>query len=482
MKILVADSKDAYQWRTVATLAEPGMPADAWIGHACVMDREHVAAVYAPRTFTNKPDLMQGGAFTAVVDVKTGRVTKLPFTASLAYFDPTCNPQTGTAAFTAFRDDKTRLAVVTTSGKIITDASVEGQVTSAVPVNGGLVAARGRHLVRFSPSGKTRTLARADSVPFQIRPTRDGVAFLDRMGDTARAKLWIERGKPSTLASGKLGDLALKQGIGGRVFLTGQPKNARLAGSAVTRLNVSPDAEVSSLGRLAVDPVLMPGVRAGLENIQNARKGFTKEEPSATPRSAKGTADDVGAPTITSISTATGQKITQALVDTTGTTGKESFSPALAITGTSRPAPGRSGRAAAADDPRASTPVDTDRWCSIPRNDVKTLALQPTSNQVEWAVDMAIRGELRAKWLRQGGWRSQAGLGTVDPQGLFPPPTLEGGGRIPAQVLLGVLAQESNLWQAESGAIPGQMGSPLAAIAGFYGGHVRWSGVLTATR
>ncbi|MET9518248.1 hypothetical protein [Streptomyces sp. NPDC002994] len=470
MKILVADSKDAYQWRTVTTLAEPGMPADAWIGNACVMDREHVAAVYAPRTFANKPDLMQGGAFTAVVDVKTGTVTKLPFTASMAYFDPTCNPETGTAAFTAFRDNKTRLVTVTTSGKTIADASVDGQVTSAVPVNGGLVAARGRHLVHLSPSGKARTLARADSVPFQIRPTRDGVAFLDRTGDTARAKLWTERGKPSTLASGKLGDLALKQGTEGRLFLTGQAKNARPAGSTMTRLNVPAEAEVSSLGRLAVDPVLMPGVRAGLDNIQNAGKGFTKGEPSAARRSAQGPADDAGPPTITSTSTATGQKITQALADTTSATGKESFSPALpTTTGTSRPAPGRSGWAAAADDPRASTPVDTDRLCSIPRNDVKALALQPTPNQVEWAVNMAIRGELRAKWIKQGGWRTQAGLGTVDPQGLFPAPTLKGGGRIPAQVLLGVLAQESNLWQAEGGAIPGQMGNPQAAIAGFYG-------------
>ncbi|MDN3297597.1 GDSL-type esterase/lipase family protein [Streptomyces ficellus] len=469
LKILVADSKEAYEWRTVATLAEPGMPADAWIGNACVMDREHVAAVYAPRTFTNKPDLMQGGAFTAVIELQTGTVTKLPFTASMAYFDPTCNPQTRTAAFTAFRDNKTRLITVATTGKTIADASVDGQVTSAVPVNGGLVAARGRHLVHLSPTGKARTLARADSVPSQIRPTRDGVAFLDRTGDTARAKLWTKRGETSTLASGKLEDLALKQGTGGRVFLTGQPKNARLAGSAVTRLNVPADAEVSSLGRLAVDPVLMPGVRAGLDNIQNAGKGFTKAEPSAPRRSAQGPANDAGAPTITSLSTATGQKITQALVDTSSATGKESFSPALNTTGTSRPAPGRSGRAAAADDPRASTPIDTDRLCSIPRNDVKALALQPTPNQIEWAVNMAIRGELRAKWIKQGGWRAQAGLGTVDPQGLFPPPTLKGGGRIPAQVLLGVLAQESNLWQAEGGAIPGQMGNPQAAIAGFYG-------------
>ncbi|GAA3830047.1 hypothetical protein GCM10022403_074090 [Streptomyces coacervatus] len=104
LHILVADSTKAYQWKTAAVLSEPGMPADTWIGNQCVMDHDHVAAVYAPRTFTNKPDLMQGGAFAAVVNLSTGQVTKLSFTASLAYFDPSCDPDTHTAAFTAFRD------------------------------------------------------------------------------------------------------------------------------------------------------------------------------------------------------------------------------------------------------------------------------------------------------------------------------------------------------------------------------------------
>ncbi|MFI1337571.1 hypothetical protein ACH4U7_47290 [Streptomyces sp. NPDC020845] len=92
-------------------------------------------------------------------------------------------------------------------------------------------------------------------------------------------------------------------------------------------------------------------------------------------------------------------------------------------------------------------------------------------NQVEWAVDMAIRGNLTSAYVRQGGWRTVAGLGTVNPQGMFPLPSLEGtsGGRIPAQVLLGVLAQESNLWQAEGGALPGQTSSTLASTNGFYG-------------
>jgi hypothetical protein len=283
LKVLVADSKDAYQWRTVATLAEPGMPADTWIGNSCVMDRDHAAVVYAPRTFTNKPDLMQGGAFTAVVNLKSGRVTKLPFTASLAYFDPSCNPETRTAAFTAFRDSRTRLLTVDTSGRTATDTTVTGQVTSAVPTKDGLVAAHGRRLVHVDPAdSKLRRLAAADSVPFGIRPTSKGIAFLDRKGETAHAKLWKGRGKPSALASGKLGDLALEQGTGGRAFLTGNATNAKLTGTAVTRLDVPADTDVSSHGRLAVDPVLMPGGRAWSGSATRARAS-----PRRNPRPAR---------------------------------------------------------------------------------------------------------------------------------------------------------------------------------------------------
>lgn len=38
--------------------------------------------------------------------------------------------------------------------------------------------------------------------------------------------------------------------------------------------------------------------------------------------------------------------------------------------------------------------------------------------------------------------------------------------------MLGIMAQESNLWQAEPGSIPGQMGTPLAAVDGYYGHQI----------
>ncbi|MFF3914451.1 hypothetical protein ACFYZB_13330 [Streptomyces sp. NPDC001852] len=207
-KILVADESDAYQWKTAAALSEPGMPADSWIGNTCVMDRDHVAAVYAPRSFTNKPDLMQGGAFTAIINTSTGDVTKLPFTGTLAYFDPSCNTVTHTAAFTQYREMndasklRTRVITVDMAGKTLyKSGELRGQVSSPAPVNDGVVAGLGQDLVQVGKNGRIRKLAHGDSIPFDIRPMPGGkTSFMDRKGTTtgqakvftgtANRKLW----------------------------------------------------------------------------------------------------------------------------------------------------------------------------------------------------------------------------------------------------------------------------------------------------
>jgi hypothetical protein len=89
--LLAAEAADGYAWRTVASLSEPGLETDAWIGNVCVTGSGRSAVVvYAPRTFTNKTDLFDRGGFTAVVDLRTGGVRKLPVTTSVAYFNPGC--------------------------------------------------------------------------------------------------------------------------------------------------------------------------------------------------------------------------------------------------------------------------------------------------------------------------------------------------------------------------------------------------------
>ncbi|MGW2863261.1 SGNH/GDSL hydrolase family protein, partial [Streptomyces sp. NPDC001205] len=401
LHILVADSSGAYAWKTAATLAEPGMPADSWIGNQCLMDHDHAAVVYAPRAFTNKPDLMQGGAFTAIVNLATGHVTKLPFTASLAYFDPSCNTTTHTAAFTAFRDmndpasTRTRIMTVDTAGKTTATAAAKGEITSAVPVKDGAVAGLGKHLVHLDHSGAVKNLADADSVPFDIRPTADGkVAFVDRSGDSAAtAKLFAGGGKPSVLASGRLGDLDLAQGEAGKAFLTGHPTAIRdTAGTGVTRINAPANVDISTHGRLAVDPVLTPGVRAGLAHIKDAGKGFTKPEEPAP--QAPASTDRSGPATVTSTATTTGTKLTQSAQQQAADGSGTIPSPVLgAASGAKSALTGAAPKSAAGG--ASNDPTDPDRWCAVSRNDVSLQALQPTPNQVEWAVDMAVRGQLR---------------------------------------------------------------------------------------
>ncbi|CAL9326333.1 hypothetical protein SUDANB51_00514 [Streptomyces sp. enrichment culture] len=468
LHLLVADSGNAYAWRTAAVLSEPRLPADTWIGNQCVMDGHHAAVAYAPRTFTNHQDTMLGGAFTAIVDLDNGSVTKLPFNASLAYFDPSCDPATRTAVFTAYRGGKTRLVTVNTHGETLADTTAKGQITSPVPTRDGVVAAAGNRLVHVDRHGKTEKLAATRHAPYGIHVRADGtVSYLDRADDTKANVKTYAHGRTATVAGGRLTAMNLRQGADGTVFLTGHAtpgKNFKASG--IKALSVSPDADVSSHGRLAVDPVVSPAVQAGLDHIADAGRNFTApktKEPAA--KREHGTTSHVL--TITGTAAATGER-TEQTAPAPATTAGGTTSPSL--TGSTQPQLTTMSMMTTADSTSIEhNPVDTDRWCSVPRNDVDTQALQPTPNQVEWAVDMAVRGDLRSGYLAQGGWRSQTGIGTIDPQGMFPVPTLNTGGRIPAQVELGILAQESNLWQAESGAIPGQMGSPLAAVDGFYG-------------
>ncbi|WP_063736961.1 hypothetical protein [Streptomyces sp. RTd22] len=197
--------------------------------------------------------------------------------------------------------------------------------------------------------GKVKDLTTADSVPFDIRPATSGkVAFVDRSDNTtAHAELFTGHGRPAIITAGKLGDIDLHQGAAGRVFLTGRPTGTlRTKGTGVTRINAPADTDVSTLGRLAVDPVLTPGVHTGLERIKNSGKGFTKAEPSSQERSAQAPATmtaDAPMTVMTSTATTTGEKITQSVQETMKPTVKGTFSPALTTDGSN--ASRRSGNA-----------------------------------------------------------------------------------------------------------------------------------------
>lgn len=459
LHVLVADSSQAYAWRTVATLAEPGFDTSQWVGNACVTGSgRRAVVVYAPREFTNQAELLQRGAFAAVVDLQTGAVTKLPYQVSLSYSDPGCGVgETAVLAQENDQETETRLLVLdTTTGKITHAIAASGQVTSGVPVGTSIVAAKSGQLTRFDMAGHARTLAKTSGSAFSIHPDGHGdIEFMDIAGQSARVHS-LAGTKNTTVASGPLGSLDLHSGTGGRLFLSQPGHGPASLPAGLVHLDAPASAVVSTQGSLVINQAVSSTLS---ERVANPLTAVAPDQSTTV---------DIQSKVL-----GTGKALHFAVDPTANGKlqgGINTPSPALGIPSSAPATVAPKARTSAATPLAVSSPtstVDDDRGCAIPRNDPAEQVLQPTPNQVEWAVDMAVRGDLTNTWVTQGGWRTADGLGTVSPQAMFPLPALTGGGRIPAQVLLGILAQESNLWQASYHALPGQTGNPL--VGNFYG-------------
>jgi hypothetical protein len=485
--ILVADESSGYTWRTAASLSEPGFDTDMWIGNACVTGSGKRAVVaYAPRTFTNKDDLMARGAFTAIVDLDTGVVTKLPRQASLAYFSPGCG-RGETAVFTQAGGETknaTRLIKVdAATGKLAAPIELKGEVTSPVPVGSGIVAADSARLVKIDRSGRRTVLAATGQVPFLLKPDADGgVVYMDRPAagtqQTAQGQGFVERvtaqdiargdakkTKPAQLAVGPLTKMDLAASADGRVFITGDTKTSRaLPRTVKQRTDVPTDSIASTRGEALVTAT---GWADGKDPRLSAEPG--------TARAARFTLKVVSTGKSVNFQVRPGQQgIGPKIHGAERSPALPAPAPAKKPTATKMPAASRSTRTLTTAT-SAST-VDDGRVCSIPRNDPAQQTMQPKPRQVEWAVDQAITGNLNSLISRQANWKNE-GMDAYQPQTLFPLRSLAGGGRIPAQVMLGITAQESNMWQASSHVVPGETGNPL--VANYYGTPYTSSGEQT---
>lgn len=464
--LLVADARKGYAWRTAATLNEPGFEADMWIGNACVTGSGKRAVVaYAPRTFTNKAQLMNRGAFTAVVDLTSGAVTKLTVQASLAYFSPGCG--TGeTAVVSRFSDEDVNTTQLVTidaaQGTTGTPLKVDGQVTSAVPgAHGHILAADSARIVRIdAKTGHRVPVARTEQIPFLLRPDADGgLVFMDRPVARSRSvqaqgavkrvgAADIEAGQPGNattarLATGDLTGMDLSASASGTVFITGEATVAENLPKTVKYPKVPKDFRASTRAEALSGAVWADGKDA---------------------RAAQGGDVLVRAARVSLTSVGTGKNARFEVMPVASGThsgeGRE-LSPALAGPGGTKAA----GSGLLAGGSRTEI-VESERTCSVPRNDYRKQAYQPTPRQIEWAVDQAISNNLD-KWIsRPANWKN-LGMSAYKPQTLFPRKSLRGGGQIPAQVMLGITAQESNMWQAARFALPGVTANPL--IGNYYG-------------
>ncbi|MET9935314.1 MULTISPECIES: hypothetical protein [unclassified Streptomyces] len=72
----------------------------------------------------------------------------------------------------------------------------------------------------------------------------------------------------------------------------------------------------------------------------------------------------------------------------------------------SRTAAGPTTLAATAATGSRTEIVESERVCSVPRNDPRNQTMQPKPRQVEWAVNMAIRGKLNTHISRPANWKN----------------------------------------------------------------------------
>jgi hypothetical protein len=442
LDVLVADQSEAYQWRTAARLAEPAIDTNQWIGAACLTGSGTRAVVmYAPRQFTNGTVERASGGFVAIVDVTSGAVRKLSVRASLAYFNPGCGAGED-VALTRFADDGASSSTVSVvdaaTGRTRYELTTSGQLTSAVPVGAGVVAADGAHLVSLTPGQPERTLTTEAGIPFRLHPDRAGaVGYQVPSGGQVGVRRWAA-GTSTLLGTGKLGAVQVT-GSAGQVFVTGPDSGKVRPAAGWQVLPVPVNVDVSTTGALAVlNSTKQRSAQVSIDaRVTRTGKSVSFSLHGDPPQPADGVA----------------------------------MSPGFTAT-----APGRAPAAgiAPAVDP-STVPWDPDRACSVPRNDTNIETFQATAKQVEWAVDQAVYGKLTVS--RPVNWKNSGMPVSWKPQSMFPRHTLSGSssGHVPAQVLLGILAQESNTMQASPHAVDGLTAN--VNQGGFYGDWVSWSTV-----
>lgn len=472
--VLLGRERDGYAWRTVTTLAEPGVEADAWIGNTCVVPGGRFAAVvYAPRTATNDADLMQRGGFSALVDLRSGEVRKLGFGSTLAHFNPGCGAD-GSVVFTRYtgledgeQRARTRFEIVDAASARTRTETVEGQLSSALPTAEGVVAASAAALVRVQ-DGDVETLVETDTTPHRVVASgKDAVTYLVKDGKDAVAHRVTQidgDARDATVATGPLATTDLVPGAGSTPVLVSPRavKSARLRTvRTATRDSV---VAVSSEG----DAVLVSDARPQpYTDGRGTKVSKAWEKAMTTPAVEPGEATPLD---LTMRVTDTGE--TAQFTVEPGVRALDDANSGLAAgpwVSSAGKAASSSARAAAATTTGTTTAtIDANAACAVPRNDPKSQVYQPTPRQVEWAANQAVTGNLTMT--RAANWK-QAGMSSSwSPQGLYPRRALDGGGRVPTQVLLGILAQESNLWQASGHSLPGIPGNPL--IGNYYGNDV----------
>ena len=466
LHVLAANAADGYAWRTVATLTGQGADTAQWIGQACLTGGgKRAVVVYAPREITNSPDAQGYGALAAVVDLATGKVSYLRTGVSISYFDPGCGigqdavlTQGGTGVSPLPGPLTTRLMLLNTvTGKVTATVTVPGQVTSAVPYRGAIAAVAGPGVVSVGSGGAVRVLAKTAGTTFRLTPdAAGGLGFQVVVGQ--RVQLWrYAAGHEALAGTAALGTADLSQ-VGGRVFATGPHAGdlGRLP-AGWRAIDAPAFSQVSSTGSLAV-AAITGSVVAHDQPLAPVQAGGPPG--AAQPVRIVGWATATGKSV--SFSVPTEPRLTEAArVSHRPGPAPGTLTGAVPSAQTAGSSPARAVRGTAGSPNPATTTWDPDRACSVPRNDPSIETYQPSDQQIEWAADEAVRGDLTDT---RGPNLYGSGMPAYKPQVMFRLPHLDGGGSVPPQVLLGILTQESALFQASFHVITGQAGNAETSL------------------
>lgn len=459
LHILSAREGDGFSFYEIARLKRKELSdVGPWTGYVCTTGSgNYAAAVYAPSVWSNKPGAYASGAFAAVIRLSDGKVTEIPDGVQLAYFSPGCGAGDDVAFTSSSATDTsdgrtTVISVDATTGSVSSRRTVDGFLTHVTPTGKGTVGVLSGNLVDLKDDGRAklsaRTLSKVPGPMFALAASANGAVDI---GTVDGGKSVISRFDGEKFTE-------LGRAPKGKVKLLRVAKGDAVVGD----VKAIDTGKAPGLAKHAVD-----GRVAGISRLGHlvTHSVFSEQMKGVTEGVGSSLAKGAGSLTVKATALRTGTRAT-ALVDAdrkrpksdrTLTMGPTAFAMSddddPLTCGEGAPETqclSGDGAAVIGKIPRMETP------CIVKRNDPKRQALQASANQVEWAVDQAVHGRLTLS--RPADWHD-TGLGAYTPQGLFPKPVLTGGGEIPAQVMLAILAQESNFKQASWHSMNGDSGN-----------------------
>lgn len=424
-----------YTWREIAVIRPGDIDDSSWTGYQCVSGDGHFAAVAVlPAMAVNQAAARDHGAFAYSVDLRSGQVRPVAQGVALKYHSPGCGLG-DTAVFTVNPgQDEQRtqvLPVDLATAKVGAAASVAGQVTSVVPTAAGPVGVMGGQIVRI-PAGslvKPVRLADAGGQAYDLRPeSGGGVDFAVRRAGGGEPSLLrrVRGGIVSTLGQGPAASLRLMQGRGGRPAAVGASSLVKGSGLRGVSAKGLPD------GVQAVSLDGVAAIGAGPKTAANAPLVLDTGRHALLKR---GAAKSARQPVTTLPGPVTASGVIKPMT-------------------------------------AAGAAVQLTPKCAVDRLAENRQVMQPSANQVSWAIEMAEQGLLSGSAYQRPANYANMGLVAYAPSDDFARvplshPAGDTWDSVPRSVYEAIVAQESNYSQASWHALPGIPGGAL--VGDYYG-------------